>query len=140
MVADSMLPRFEGTEGKRRLEAALRQQVLAAGDAAIATELTAVAQLIEFNAGDLIIRQDAGDNDLFLILSGALRIVINGRDVAIRRPNEHVGEMVIVDAASPRTANVTAGERPLLAKIPNRISSRSPVGAPSYGAHRRPAV
>lgn len=117
MAADSMLPRFEGTEGRRRLEAALRQQVLAAGDAAIATELAAVAQLIEFNAGDLIIRQDAGDNDLFLILSGALRIVVNGRDVAIRRPNEHVGEMVIVDPASPRTANVIAAERSLVAKV-----------------------
>lgn len=117
MPTDSLLARFEGDDGRRRLEGLIGQQILAVGDSAIAADLTAVAQLQELAAGELLIRQDAPDNDLFLILSGALRIVVNGRDVAVRRPTEHVGEMAIVDSSSPRTAHVIAPERSLVAKI-----------------------
>lgn len=117
MTADSMLVRFQGDDGRRRLEGLIRQQILAVGDLAVAAEFAAIAQLREIAAGELLIRQDASDNDLFLILSGALRIVVNGRDVALRRPGEHVGEMAIVDSSSPRTANVIAAERSLVARI-----------------------
>lgn len=116
-LPDSLLTRFEGEQGRRRLAELVGQQILAAGDTAIAAELSAVAQLRELALGELLIQQDAPDNDLYLILSGALRIVVNGREVAVRRPNEHVGEMAIVDSSSPRTANVIAAERCLVARI-----------------------
>ncbi len=117
MTSDSMLVRFEGQEGRRRLEELVRKQILAVGDATVASELAAVATLLELATGDVLIRQDAPDNDLYLLLSGALRILVNGRDVAVRRSGEHVGEMAIVDSSSPRSANVIAADRSLVAKI-----------------------
>jgi predicted nucleotide-binding protein len=132
MSAENMLARFEGEEGTRRREELVRRQLIAAGDASLAAELSRVATVRELSAGEILIRQDASDNDLFLILSGAFRIVVNGRDVAVRRAGEHVGEMAIVDASSPRTANVIAAERSLVACI----READFVGV----ADRRPAV
>jgi CRP/FNR family cyclic AMP-dependent transcriptional regulator len=116
-MTDSMLVRFEGDEGRRRLVGLLRTQILINGDAQIASEIAAVATLHEIAKADVLIRQDAADNDLFLILAGAVRIVVNGRDVAIRHQGQHVGEMAIVDPSAARSATVIAAERSLVAKI-----------------------
>jgi CRP/FNR family transcriptional regulator, cyclic AMP receptor protein len=115
MTAESLLVRFQGEEGARRLEELVRAQVIAAGNAAVGAELSRVAAIREVAVGEVLIRQDASDNDLFLILSGAFRIVVNGRDVAIRRAREHLGEMAIVDPSSPRTAHVIAAEESIVA-------------------------
>lgn len=117
MTTESMLKRFEGEDGRRRLIELLRAQIVVGGDAAIAAEIAAVATLHEVAKGDVLIRQEAADNDLYLILSGALRIIVNGRDVALRKPEQHVGEMAIIDPAAARTASVVAAEASLVAKM-----------------------
>jgi CRP-like cAMP-binding protein len=105
---DSMLDRFSGDEGRRRLTDQLVKQLIVAGNAKLAARISDVGEVIEATEGQAIIRQDAADNDLFLIVSGSLRILVNGRDVAIRRAGEHVGEMAIVDPSTARTAAVVA--------------------------------
>ena len=117
MATDSMLARFEGEEGRRRLIGQLRKQSIVGGDSAAATDIAEVAKIIQVPSGEVLIRQDAADNDLFLIISGSLRIMVNGREVAIRRAGEHVGEMAIVDPSAPRSASVIAAEVSILAKI-----------------------
>ena len=112
-----MITRFEGADGRRRLIEQLRQQLIIGGDAAAAAEIANVATILEVSGGQVLIRQDAADNDLFLIISGAVRIVVNGRDVAIRRAGEHVGEMAIVDPSAARSASVVAAESSIVAKI-----------------------
>lgn len=118
MTTESIIVRFEGQEGRRRLMELLRKQVITGGDSTIASEIAAVATLEELSPRDILIHQDAADNDLFLILSGTFRVVINGRDVALRGPGQHVGEMAIIDSSSPRAATVIAAERSIVAKIP----------------------
>src|SRR5271165_7559317 len=113
---DSIIARFEGDEGRRRLVDQLRKQMITGGDSTVAAEIAAVAQILQVPPGDVLIRQDAADNDLFLIISGSLRIIVNGREVAIRGPGEHLGEMAIVDPSAARSASVVAAEASIVAK------------------------
>jgi CRP/FNR family transcriptional regulator, cyclic AMP receptor protein len=117
MAFDSMLPRFEGGDGKRRLVDLLQKQAIVGGDRTIAAEVAAAVTLQELSPGDILIRDGASDNDLFFILTGGFRIVVNGRDVAIRRQAYHVGEMAVIDSSAPRSASVIAAERSVVKKI-----------------------
>jgi predicted nucleotide-binding protein len=112
-----MLSRFDGDDGRRRLIDLLRSQSLISGDTVIAAEIATASSLCEIAAGDVLIRQEAADNDLYLILAGGMRIIVNGRDVALRRPGQHVGEMAILDPSAPRTATVVAAEPSIVAKV-----------------------
>jgi CRP/FNR family cyclic AMP-dependent transcriptional regulator len=117
MAMDSVIARFQGDEGHRRFLDQMRKQLITGGDSAVAAAIAEVAQLHEVPTGVVLIRQEAADNDLFLIISGSLRIIVNGREVAIRRSGEHVGEMAIVDPSAARSASVVAAEVSIVAKI-----------------------
>ncbi len=65
----SMLPRFEGADGKQRLADVLRQQTLIGGDTALAQELANKALLMEVNPNEAIITQGGVDNDIYFIIS-----------------------------------------------------------------------
>ena len=45
MATDSMLARFEGEEGRRRLIGQLRKQSIVGGDSAAATDIAEVAKI-----------------------------------------------------------------------------------------------
>ena len=94
----------------------MRQQVVA-GDRAIAQAFSEAGKLQEFPAGATVIQQGASDSDLFLILSGNLQISINGRSVATRGPDRHVGEMALIDPLACRSATVVASEPSTLLRI-----------------------
>lgn len=117
MTRENLMSRFEGEDGRRRLLELLRAQTIIGGDIHLASEIAAAVSLQQIAKGEILIRQDAVDNDLYLVLSGALRIVVNGRDVALRKPGEHVGEMAILDPAAARTATVIVSESALVARI-----------------------
>jgi predicted nucleotide-binding protein len=72
---------------------------------------------MELAQGDVLIRQDDTDNDLFIVLSGAFRVFVNGREIAERGPGQHLGEMAIIDPSSRRTASIIASTPSLVAKI-----------------------
>src|SRR5690606_37552280 len=103
--------------GRRRLVELLRAHALIGGDMRAANQIAAACELIEVAKGDVLIRQDAADNDLFLVLAGSVRGVVDGRDVALRSHGQLVGEMAIVDPAAPRSATVIANEPTLVAKV-----------------------
>src|ERR1022692_3978231 len=110
MKADSMLTRFQGDDGRRRLVDLLKAQVVVGGDAVIAGEIADVAVVRELLPGNILIEQKSTENDLFLILSGMFRVFVNGREVANRQAGQHVGEMVIIDPSLRRPATVIASE------------------------------
>lgn len=118
-----MLVRFQGDQGRRRLIELLRAQVVVGDDATVAGEIADAATLRELFPGEILIRQESADNDLFFILSGVFRVFVNGREVAMRRAGQHVGEMAIVDPSSRRTASVIASEQGIVAKIDEGIFS-----------------
>ncbi len=112
-----MKERFTGESGQRILAEALATQRLVGGDIGLAEEIAAVGELVEVEPGTAVIEQGAWDNDLYLILAGSLEIVVNGRAVAARGPNDHVGEMAAIGPFLARSASVVAQAQSVLCKL-----------------------
>jgi predicted nucleotide-binding protein len=112
-----MLSRFAGDAGRRLRLEALAAQKLIAGNRALAEEVDGKAQLLLVRAGDTLIEQGGTDNDVFLILVGSLNIIVNGRAIQRRVPNDHVGEMSAIEPTHRRSATVTAAEDSVVARL-----------------------
>lgn len=112
-----LIDRFQGDPGRGNLIDALLQQQIVNGNRDLADELADRAELIEVAEGETIISQGGDDNNLFLIVAGSFRIVVNGREVASRCRGDHVGEMVVVEPTQRRSADVVASEPALVAKF-----------------------
>ena len=130
MTAESMRGRFQGDQGRRRLIELLQEQFVVGGDATIAGEIADVATVREFSPGEILIRQGSAKSNLFFVLSGVFRVFVNGREVAIRRAGQHLGEMAMIDPSSRRTANVIASEPSIVADIDevnfSRLAGKNP--------------
>ncbi len=75
-----MLRRFEGEEGRRRLEEALREQSIVAHDEQVASEIAGSVTLKRYAPGEAVITQGSTDTDLCLLLAGVVGVEINGRE------------------------------------------------------------
>jgi len=95
----------------------LKAQKMVAGISVLAEELASLVEVMEVKAGETIIRQGASDNDMFFILSGGFSIVVNGKVVAKRSANDHVGEMSAIEPCQARTATVVADEDAVICKL-----------------------
>jgi predicted nucleotide-binding protein len=109
--------RFEGEAGRRILVDALRGQKVVSGDLAIAENIVDCAELIEVAAAAELIKQGGEDNDLYFILVGSFKIMVNGKKVAIRNSGTHVGEMTAIEPAQKRSATVIAVEKSVVLKV-----------------------
>lgn len=109
--------RFEGDAGRRLLIEALKTQKMVAGNSALAEVLASLVEVRAVKAGETIIRQGASDNDIFFILTGSFGIVVNGKVVAKRGLNDHVGEMAAIEPSQARTATVMADEDSVICKL-----------------------
>lgn len=125
-----LIDRFQGDAGRGNLIDAMLQQQIVSGNRELAEELANRAELIEVSEGEAIISQGGDDNDLFLIVAGSFRIVVNGRDFASRGRGDHVGEMVVVEPSQRRSADVVAAETALVVKLTHAdvadLASRHP--------------
>lgn len=126
----TLIDRFRGDAGRENLTDAMLQQAIVCGNRELAAELTARAELVDVPEGTAIITQGADDNDLFLIIAGSFKIIVNGREVAIRGRGDNVGEMVVVEPTQHRSADVVAAEPSLVAKLSHadttELASRYP--------------
>ncbi|MCD7111663.1 nucleotide-binding protein [Rhizobium sp. DKSPLA3] len=112
-----MIERFRGDAGRElRLEALVTQSIVAR-DQVLAEELADIVELLELQAGQILIEQNGEDNDIFFIISGSFGIHINGRRVGARGRGDHVGEMAAVEPTQCRSATVVAEELSLVAKL-----------------------
>lgn len=109
--------RFRGGPGRDNLIDAMLQQMIVGGSRELAAEIAGRAEVIEVSDGEAIITQGGDDNDLFLIISGTFKIVVNGREVANRGRGDHVGEMALIEPSQRRSADVVAAEPALVAKL-----------------------
>src|SRR5579872_3663614 len=98
----------DGVEGRRRLVTALREQKIVGGSADIAVQLADAGKVLEFSEGSVLIKQGDGDTDVFLIVAGAVDILVNGVRIAERGPGHCVGEMAAIDHTQTRSATVVA--------------------------------
>jgi CRP/FNR family transcriptional regulator, cyclic AMP receptor protein len=125
----SVVRRFRGASGRRRLAETLLGQLSASQMAANAFSKCAI--LSELPADHKLIIQGGQDNDLYFILSGSVRVLVNGREIATRRAGEHVGEMALIDRTAVRGATVITAEPSVVARIPEpdftRVANRHPM-------------
>ena len=112
-----MLGRFLGERGRRLRVEALASQKIVAGNRELAEELADRVEVFSVPAGETLITQGGGDNAIYFVLSGVFDVNVNGRKIAARGPNEHVGEMAAVQPAQRRSANVVAAEGAIVAQL-----------------------
>jgi len=113
-----MINRYKGSSGERLLiDAILQQPIIYGKNEEIATKLASSAELINFTSGQFIIRQGDSDNDLYLIVSGHVSVVVNGREIAQRKAGEHFGEMSLIDPMQDRSASIIASKPCVVAKL-----------------------
>src|SRR5262249_7116060 len=113
---------------------ALQRQQITQNDKGIAEKLADVSELVMFEAAqpsNILITQNAPDNEIFLVLAGRVAIWVNGREMAIRHAGQHVGEMAMIDTSAPRCATVIAIEQTVVAKIKEKdfspIANKHPI-------------
>ena len=108
---------YDGDEGQERLRAALGLQDLLSGEAAAIEKIARLATLWTYEAGETIIDQEGGGDDLFFILQGSVRICANKREIRIRKARCHVGEIALIDPEGGRSADVIALDRCVVARV-----------------------
>jgi len=113
----SIKPRFTGASGRNNLLAAICSQQSVAGNARLARQLIDAGVLQEFAANKIIIRQGDTDNDIFMIISGSVSVIINKREVAIRSSGTHVGEMALLDPTARRSATILTKEKTVVLRL-----------------------
>lgn len=113
----SLLNHFEGPDNERKLLDALERQSLCLGNRALASSLADAGTLELVKPGDAFITQGAEDKDLFLLLAGEARVLVHRAEVARRRPDQHVGEMALIETRAVRSATVEAVEPTVVLRV-----------------------
>ena len=109
-----MIERFRN---RNTLVAALREQKIVSGHDALAAAIADAGELAEVPQSHTLITQNAEDNDIYLIVAGEFDIVVNGRQLHRRFPNDHVGEMAAIQPTQRRSASVVAAEKSVVVKL-----------------------
>lgn len=130
-----MIERFGGDAGRRLLVDSLTKQKMVSGNMALAEALADLVTLRQLGPGEMLITENAADNDIYFVLSGTLDVVVKGTKVAERTQNDVVGEMAAVDPAMRRTATVYASTEALVATMPERQLSHVGTAYPEVFRH-----
>jgi CRP/FNR family cyclic AMP-dependent transcriptional regulator len=119
-----MIERFQGDGGRSVLLTALREQPMVRDELALAEALAGTGTLRELKMQERFISQNAADNDIFFILTGRVSVCVNGREVAQRSANQHVGEMTLIDPSARRSADVIAIEESVVLQLSEAAFSK----------------
>lgn len=112
-----MLDRFLGDSGARLRAEALSQQRIINGDMALAVEVAAQSEVIEFGVDSVVIEQGGTDNDIYFILAGEVDVIVNGVLVQRRAVGDTVGELAATNPTQRRAATVRSNQPTILAKL-----------------------
>jgi predicted nucleotide-binding protein len=119
-----MRERFEGQRGRQLLVETLAEQKLVAGNLALAEEIASVGELTEVLKEAAIIAQGADDNDVYFVVAGSFVVLVNGKPIARRSVNDHVGEMSAIQPSQRRSATLLAEEVSVVVKVTEEQFSR----------------
>lgn len=112
-----MLERFLGEEGRELRVESFAAQSIVGRDITLAEELADQAELLEYAAGQVLIEQNAEEDDIFFIISGSFSIHVNGRRLGVRGRNDHLGEMAAIEPTQVRSATVIAEEPSIVGRL-----------------------
>jgi predicted nucleotide-binding protein len=112
-----MKDRFMGESGARILFETLKEQKMVAGNTELAEKIASTGVLVDVSAGAKIIEQGGEDNDLYLIVAGSFDVLVNGRVINRRIPNDHFGEMAAIQPTQRRAATLQAREDSVVVKL-----------------------
>lgn len=118
-----MITRFQGDRGRTLLIEELRKQKIAAGIADLPEALADAGDLQAVAKGQALIEQTASDNDIYLLVSGAYQVIVNGKEVAKRFAGESVGEMATISPIQRRSASIVADEDGVVLKMTEQAFS-----------------
>jgi CRP/FNR family transcriptional regulator, cyclic AMP receptor protein len=127
----TFIGRFSGADGKARLIDSLQNQFIVGGDIRIARSLAKKVKLAEFEARKDLMSQGDVEDDLVFILGGSVEILVNGRVVATRTADQHVGEIGMLDTTAVRSATVRTLEPTVAARISEAEFSKIATVMPS---------
>jgi CRP/FNR family cyclic AMP-dependent transcriptional regulator len=99
---------FSGAEGKKRLAAALKSHEVIGNHGTLARKVAEQGEVQEFPNGHTLLKQNAIDEDVYLILEGEVAVEVNGKRVATSGPGAPIGEMALLDPYGARSASVIA--------------------------------
>jgi CRP/FNR family transcriptional regulator, cyclic AMP receptor protein len=111
-----MKGRFQGPERRKVLVEALAAQTICLGINDLPDKIADVCELVEFNDKDVLVRQGDQSSDVYLVLTGAVRVLVGKREVARVDAGNHVGEMAAIEAL-PRSATLCADGVVVAAKL-----------------------
>lgn len=111
------LEHYSGAAGQKRLATTLKRHELMGKNAAMARDFAKQADIEEFAPGQTLLKQDATDSHLFMILEGEVGIMVNGTQVATSGAGVPIGEMALVDPSGGRSASVVAIKDTVVARF-----------------------
>jgi CRP/FNR family transcriptional regulator, cyclic AMP receptor protein len=112
-----MINRFQGERGRALLVEELRKQKIATGIEGVAEALADAGVLEAVVKDHTLIEQNASDNEIFLVVAGAFRVIANGKQVAQRFNGDSIGEMATVSPIQKRSATVVCDENAVVLKV-----------------------
>lgn len=110
----TLIDRFQN---KTILTEALLAQAVVQGDREVAAALADAGKVVEFEAGEVLIHEDATDRDMYFLLFGKVGVSVKGKYLYPRERNVTVGEMSAVSQAITRSATITAMEATITLKV-----------------------
>src|SRR5262245_58569477 len=111
-----MKERFEN-DGRPQLVDALKRQEIVAGNVRLAEAIINRGELIEYKKGDKLISEGGEDNDIYLLLTGSVAVVIKGNEINSRNAGQHVGEMAAIEPSQKRSASIVAHDTVVALKL-----------------------
>ena len=111
-----MKERFE-KDGRPQLVDALKRQEFVGGNLKLAEALIKHGELVEYQKGDKLITEGGEDNDIYLLLTGSVAVVIKGNDINTRKAGQHVGEMAAIEPSLKRSATIVAHDTVVALKL-----------------------
>ena len=119
-----MLERFTGGERYSYLVEALGNQSALSGVAGLIEEICDHIDILGFGRGEMIIEEGAPSNDLYFILSGTVSIRVYDREIAVRTPGQHIGEMAALDPGQRRSASAVADNEVVVGRVDAMVLNR----------------
>lgn len=108
-------------EDRNTLIDSLSSQKVIQGNRELAGLLADSGALVECVPGQNLVEQGTSEQDVYFILAGQLRIIINNVRLHTRAVGESVGEMTALNASIPRSATLSADELTVVLKVSGAV-------------------